>query len=462
MPRKSSSATGGRLTIAQFTDNYGPAHSGILYAVQFLEEQALAAGYRTLLVAPVANGPNPLAGHPDRREIRLPSVSVPGMNVRLATGRDFDYRLAQLVENPPDLIHVHGLGPVGLLGLWVAERTKTPLLVTWHTDFEAYAEHYWHLAPMLNAAYKLHALHQADNTWAALRKFRPSRPRRGGAQVELLQVASAMLTKADLVTTPSSKTGRRVLEIAPDARVLVAPNGVDPLPPLAPISRPSGLRVLYVGRLSAEKGLTLLLDAFELLRDHLPTAELMIVGDWRHTQARLRRRLRDAGRAGKVSLTGPIRRDRLGAYYSAADIFAFASQSDTQALVLHEAAHAGLPFVSVDDELDLVFEPGVNTIFARSNPVSLANALAAMAARLEDPGFAAVAQQRSRELAARWTVSSQAQQMMQVYAALCDGQPVELSAELQPDHSRRLFPTRTVTAEFRPEQSAHHREEQPR
>ena len=48
-------------------------------------------------------------------------------------------------------IHTHGLGPIGLLGMWVADRTGRPLVLTWHTDFEAYADHYWHIAPFLNA-----------------------------------------------------------------------------------------------------------------------------------------------------------------------------------------------------------------------------------------------------------------------------------------------------------------------
>ena len=72
------------LTIAEFTDNYGPGHSGLLYAVQFLEKQVLEAGHRLLVVAPVADGPNPYAGHDRRREIRLPSVPLPGNPVRIS------------------------------------------------------------------------------------------------------------------------------------------------------------------------------------------------------------------------------------------------------------------------------------------------------------------------------------------------------------------------------------------
>ncbi len=441
------------LTVAEFTDNYGPAHSGLLYAVQFLEEQVLAAGHKVLLVAPEANGPNPHAGHPGRREIRLPSVPIPGTQIRLSMGQDFDYRLAQMVANPPDVIHVHGLGPIGLLGMWVAERTGKPLVITWHTDLEAYAEHYWHVVPFLNAAYKVYEMHMAESTWAQIKKLKLKRPRRGGAQVELLQLAAKMLTSADLVTTPSDKTGKRVLEIAPAAKVRVVPNGTDALPELPPIPKGRGPRLIYVGRISLEKGIGLMLDAFELVRDQVPHVELMIVGEWRETPAKLRRRLQRAARFGGVKLPGQVPREKLGAYYSSGDAFVFASLTDTQALVLHEAAHAGLPFVMVDHELRLVVDPGVNAVLARPNPVSLAGAMVRMLTALEDPAFAAAASARSRELAAKWTIANQSREFVDIYQALASGGEVELTQGLHPDYGRRVFPRRRVTASFDPPES---------
>ncbi len=442
------------LTIAEFTDNYGPAHSGLLYAVQFLEEQVLAAGHKVLLVAPDAQGPNPHAGHPNRREIRLPSMPIPGTQIRLSMGQDFDYRLAQMVANPPDVIHVHGLGPIGLLGMWVAERTGKPLVITWHTDLEAYAEHYWHVVPFLNAAYKVYEMHMAESTWAQIKKLKLKRPRRGGAQVELLQLASKMLTDADLVTTPSDKTGKRVLEIAPSAKVRVVPNGTDALPELPPISKGKGPRLIYVGRISLEKGIGLMLDAFELVRSQVPHVELMIVGDWKETPAKLRRRLQRAARFGGVKLPGQIPREKLGAYYASGDAFVFASLTDTQALVLHEAAHAGLPFVMVDHELRLVIDPGTNAVLARANPVSLAGAMVSMLNALADPEFAEAARARSKEMAARWTIANQSKEFVDIYQALAQGRAVELSEGLNPDYGRPVFPRRKVTANFEPSDSA--------
>jgi glycosyltransferase involved in cell wall biosynthesis len=433
------------LTVAQFTDNYGPNHSGLLYAVQFLEEQILAAGHKVLLVAPASGGPNPHAGNPRRREIRLPSVPVPGTPIRLADGRDFDYRLAQMVANPPDVIHVHGLGSVGLLGLWVAQRTGKPLVITWHTDLEAYAEVYWHVAPFLNAAYKMYMMKMEGNVWAQLKRMRLKRPRRGGAQLELLQVAADMLTEADLVTTPSDKTAKRVLEIAPTARVRVVPNGTDPLPELRPVPRARGPRLLFVGRISLEKGLGLLLEAFELVRDHVPNAELMIVGDWKAAAVTLRRKLVRASRGGGVKLVGRVPREKLGAYYGAADVFVFPSLTDTQALVLHEAAHAGLPFVMVDDELRLVVDPGVNATVGRPNPVSLAQAITSMLRQLEDPEFRARAVARSKELAGAWTIAKQSTEVVGIYEDLAAGRPVAVTEGIVPDRGRRPFPGRKVS-----------------
>jgi len=439
------------LTIAEFTDNYGPGHSGLLYAVHFLEKQVLDAGHRLLVVAPVADGPNPYAGHERRREIRLPSVPLPGNPVRVSMGQDFDYRLAQLVANPPDVVHVHGLGGVGLLGLWVAQRTGRPLILTWHTDFEAYADHYWHLVPLLNAAYKVYTMHMEGITWAHLKKtIRFKRPRRGRAQVELLQVAAGMLTDADLVTTPSDKTAKRVLEIAPAARVRVVPNGTDALPELPPVPRGRGPRLLYVGRIALEKGLDLMLDGFELVRDHLPDAELMLVGDWRATSPGLRNRLRRAARHGGVKLVGQVPRDSLGAYYASADLFLFTSLTDTQALVLHEAAHAGLPFVSVDNELRLVMDQDVNAMFARPNPVALAGTVIRMLAALEDPEFRARAAARSRELAARYTVANQSREFVEIYEEVAAGRQVAVTEGIEPDPARPFFPNRRVTAVFEP------------
>ncbi|MBG9258664.1 hypothetical protein I4J45_04210 [Corynebacterium belfantii] len=103
-----------------------------------------------------------------------------------------------------------------------------------------------------------------------------------------------------------------------------------------------------------------------------------------------------------------------------ADVFTFPSTTDTQALVLHEVALAGLPIVLADTELDLVVEPGINGEFGGTTPIAFAAALLKVIDRLADPAWADRARSRSQELAGQWSLESQAEAMMRIYEELSD------------------------------------------
>lgn len=416
-----------QITVGLFTDNYGPGHSGLLYAVHFLEGKVLQAGHRVMLVAPAADGPNPYRGHPRRSELRLPSTVLPGIPARVATSRGFEAALKKLRQDPPDVIHVHGFGPVGLLGVWAAQRTGKPLLVTWHTDFEAYADHYWQFIPVLDLAFKLVKFNTGETDLRGdFRLNRPrwfARPKNWKSRENLEKLCADMLTDADLVTSPSDKTANRVLDLAPQARVISIPNGVDPLPLGPAIRKGPGPRILYVGRIALEKGIPLLVDAFSIVRTSIPNAELMFVGDWKQS-TKLRTFLKSAAKNGGITLVGQVQREKLGPYYESADVFAFPSQTDTQALVLHEAAHAGCPIVTVDPDLRLVVDEGVNAMVAKPTPESLADALLQMLHMLEDPAARFRAKARSRELANNYTIDKQSSQYLQIYLDMAAGRPL--------------------------------------
>lgn len=415
------------LRVGLFTDNYGPGHSGLLYAVQFLEGELLDAGHEVLVVAPACEGPNPFHGRPNRAEYRLPAIRIPGVPAAVAGGKGFERALAEFTADPPDVIHVHGLGPVGMLGVWVADQAEVPLMVTWHTDFEAYADHYTHLTPFIDAYFSLVKLATRGmkrpslgdmKRWVTHGLFR-----RGMSRRNLINAARDMLEAAEVVTTPSDKTAARVLELTDRAIVRVVPNGADALPAERPLAQPAGPRILYVGRIAPEKGIALLLEAFEWVREEIPNAELMVVGDWRKSPL-LKQKLSRARKRGGVTLVGQVDRERLEPYYESADVFCFPSLTDTQALVLHEAAHAGCPIVTVDDELRLVVDPGVNALVARPTPESLARQLVAMLAQLEDPEFKERAQARSREMASWWTIAHQSRDIIALYESLAARRPI--------------------------------------
>ncbi len=409
-----------RLTVAQFTDNYGPGSNGLMFAVQQLEGNLLDAGHSVVVVAPCAKGPNPHSGRRGRQEIRLPSVRVPNMPTRVANGRHFDKAIDKVGRIRPDVIHVHGFGTVGALGVYAARRLNIPLLLTWHTDFDAYADHYSAILPLLTGVVQAFA-HINKGKLVDPQELRDAAIRyedRGRSTASLLGVCQKMLESAQLVTTPSPKTALRCTEIAPSAHVRVIPNGVDALPPgPPPVVREAGPLILYAGRIAPEKGIPLLCEAFDLVSAQRPDARLMVVGDWQR-YPRIRRILSHGQQRGNVTLPGEQKREALGAYYGMADVFAFPSQTDTQALVLHEAALAGLPIVSVDPGLQLVLEPGVNAELTRPTAASLAAGLMRMINKLDDPAWRARASATSRRLAGQWTIESQAIEMLRLYEEL--------------------------------------------
>ena len=108
------------------------------------------------------------------------------------------------------------------------------------------------------------------------------------------------------------------------------------------------------------------------------------------------------------------------------------ADAELQALVLHEAAHAGLPIVTVDHELRLVVDEGVNGAIARPTPESLARQLVMLLHKLADPEFKATAQARSREMAAWWTIANQSTAILDLYRALARGETVTESMKAIP------------------------------
>lgn len=110
---------------------------------------------------------------------------------------------------------------------------------------------------------------------------------------------------------------------------------------------PGKLRVLYVGRVDPEKSISNVVTAFAGVLDQVPEAELVIVGDGTD-----RRHLNDLVRAlgitAQVKFLGRVMPPDVIDIYRSATVFATASETETQGIVLIEAAATGLPLVAVD------------------------------------------------------------------------------------------------------------------
>ncbi|MBM4049072.1 MAG: glycosyltransferase family 4 protein [Planctomycetes bacterium] len=131
----------------------------------------------------------------------------------------------------------------------------------------------------------------------------------------------------------------------PIERVRVIPNGVPDTGarPHFGLLRGEHWLIGFVGRLSTEKGVDVLIEAFALVRQHLPQARLILAGDGPE-RAALCKRASDMNLRDSVDFLGE--RDDVPAILAGLSVFVLPSRSEGLPMALLEAMAAGLPIVA--------------------------------------------------------------------------------------------------------------------
>ena len=246
-------------------------------------------------------------------------------------------------------IHVSTPGTVGLLGLLIARLMDIPVAGTYHTEIPQYVR------SLTNDEFLEHV------AWSYMIWF---------------------YNQMEEVMVPSAGTRQQLLSRGlPPEKLKPLPRWVD-TEQFSPVRRKPGLwdknglsnevKLLYVGRVSREKSLELLCDAFCELVDNGSDVSLIIVGDGPYREE-MEKRLSGY----RVLFTGYLRGEELQQSYASADLFVFPSATDTFGNVVLEAQASGLPVIvsdaggpkelMVDGETGAIFRAGdkdclVNTI----------------------------------------------------------------------------------------------------
>ena len=157
-----------------------------------------------------------------------------------------------------------------------------------------------------------------------------------------------LFARASALVAQSEVGARELRRLAPRARVEVLPNPVDlpsEVPPLA-----GNAHVAFLGRLSREKDLLRLLDAWPAVLEERPEARLTIVGDggaYRSVEDEVRRRVAaDADLFRTVTLTGWV--EDASRFLREADVFVLPSTSEGMSNSLLEACAWGRVVVASD------------------------------------------------------------------------------------------------------------------
>jgi 1,2-diacylglycerol 3-alpha-glucosyltransferase len=307
------------MKVALFTDTYLPTVDGVVTSVRETRRQLEADGHEVVIFAPE---------DPRHRGTRDPGLiyvrakelrTYPGYRLAMFPGREVD-----LVKSLGiDVIHSHGVGFVGVKGLWSAWQARIPIVQTFHTMIQDAIPFY---SPF---GLNFHLLERGLRFY--LRVF---------------------LRKCQGVVVPSQAVLDEILALSPEATIAdVIPTGVDPdrfHPGIdaQPIRDKWGLNghdvILHVGRVAPEKNLTTLLHAFRRVRKVNGHAKLLVVGSGPYME-RCYETVRNLHLSGEVIFTGFVPDEDLPKYYAAADAFAIASKFETQGVVILEALASGLP-----------------------------------------------------------------------------------------------------------------------
>ncbi|MCS7033712.1 MAG: glycosyltransferase family 1 protein [Phycisphaerae bacterium] len=220
-----------------------------------------------------------------------------------------------------DMIHCSTPGPVGLTGWLIARWLRIPLAATYHTDFPAYADRLTRsrLITGGTAAFMRWFYRPAAIVFARSGEYHEILLRLGVGRQRLRTIRPAINLQR---FNPSYRD--------PD------------------VWREFGVReprrLLYIGRVSVEKNLQVLVDAFRQIASRRRDIALVVAGDgpFREPMARLLQ--------GTPAYVLGVQQDRtLARLYASADLFAFPSRTDTLGQVVMEAQACGLP-VLVSDE----------------------------------------------------------------------------------------------------------------
>ena len=389
------------MNILMVTNTFTPHVGGVAKSVAAFTEAYRQLGHRVLVIAPeFENMPED-----ETDVIRVPAIQN-------FNGSDFSVRLpipgyvfASLDEFRPDIVHSHHPFLLGDTALLIAASFDVPLVFTHHTRHELYT----HYVPLDSPQ---------------LKRF-------------VIQLSIGYANLSDQVIAPSQSIaeilqGRRV-----ETAIEVIPTGVD-------VQRmaqgngsairkrmnipPDAILIGHTGRLAPEKNLKFLAEAVTEFIDSHPKTHFMVVGEG-SSRNEIESVFKNSSLDSNLHFTGSLKGQDLVDSYHAMDIFAFASKSETQGMVLVEAMAAGIPVVALDapGARDVIIHNKNGWLIDSDDPAAFVSALkqASFHSREDE----AQLQQALQQTAEEFSMNRSAERALALYTTLSCEQPCPKETE---------------------------------
>ncbi|MBA2665923.1 MAG: glycosyltransferase [Trueperaceae bacterium] len=316
------------------TETYLPYLSGVTVSTEVAARGLGRRGHTVMLLAPRARRGVPVgtagAAGPEPEYAWLPSYQLP-------RPVPFGYRMPSMIPNAPtfrralafrpEIVHAQSPFVAGSIARSIARRAGVPLVQTHHTRLTEYRHYLWPVSEIGAALVDGHTRRFWASCDAVIAPSRDFAIEVSGALGEGSRtIVRAIPTGIDLDTIDRVRAAdlRSLHDWPADAVVVVS-----------------------LGRLGKEKNVEFLLEAFALAARRTPALHLVLVGGG-PLESTLRRRAAAPDLTGRVAFTGGLPRLDALAHLKGADLFAFASQTETQGLVLAEALACGVPVVALD------------------------------------------------------------------------------------------------------------------
>ncbi len=313
------------MKICMFTNTYLPHVGGVARSIFCFKQDLQKLGHRVLVIAPVYTDASGKTNDDNENDVvRLPAIQN-------FSGSDFSLRipLPLIVSDKvkafaPDIIHSHHPYLLGDTAMRTARKRNIPLVFTHHTLYERYT----HYTPVDSPAMK---------------RF-------------VIELATRYANHCDHVVAPSESIRDLIRDRGVDTPVSIIPTGVD-LNFFAGGKKEqfrhqhgiatNGFVLGHVGRLAPEKNLEYLARATAIFLKKHRGAVFVVVGEGPSDDA-IWRICEEEGVQNQLIMTGSLTGSNLAHAYDAFDLFVFASQTETQGMVLTEAMAAGVPVIALD------------------------------------------------------------------------------------------------------------------
>lgn len=336
------------MRIAMLTNNYKPFVGGVPISIERLSQGLRKLGHEVYIFAPEygqqteeEEGVIRYKTMKKKQEdsLLIPNIFDPSIEKRF---RELHF----------DVIHVHHPMMIGYTAVYLSRKYNIPLVFTYHTRYEQYLHYLKPFGALSRRSSKerirLFRRFEEALLTCSSEKVVPMHNRLFTNACDMVFAPTPMMK--DYLIGHGTKTPISVLPTGLKAECFQ--DGADGLSPRAQSIRNEYIEgkqylLCTVSRLEKEKNLTFLLQSIARLKERMGDCfRLLVIGDGSEKDA-LTDYVWELGLEGNVEFTGCVPQDEIMDYYRACDLFAFASKSETQGIVLLEAMAAGLPVAAV-------------------------------------------------------------------------------------------------------------------